>query len=375
MDRKSRKSVFLVAVSILTAWLLMSSIQMIDFSNAKLGATDLNGFGSGFNFGNGYGFGGGSGISFTFPSMNLNLGNFSLGIPDFNLNFHVPPLNFSFLRSPRPPGNNQTTLNETVYNQTKNGTSPPPSSGGNHGYQVFSMPLNQIVLVLVILAAAAMAAYGAFRLRKGKRGTPEKNEYEEKQDPIDPDLPTGERGEKHGGIVRKLSGGSLKGWGGSRLFKTEVPEDIPLTWEVGSALPIIPENGTIMDAGTATVVGSPGTGVVASEVCTPITFRSGELSESFVLRSAKYSDDVIQSMRMNFGDLDGMNARTARELIPDLVSSGASIDSKELEAAVRDFERVLYGRKEIDRHEYYSFLRSLRGGFRSPTVPVCGNRK
>ena len=370
VSRKSRDIITLAMVSLLISWLIMSSIQMIDFNDAKFSGNNLGGLG-GFSTGKGSGFGSYGGSGFTFPSFNFSLGSFNFNMPVLNLSLPVLPLNFSFLGG--STGHSARITNVSKTNATGNISVPPAPPSGSGGVPLISIPMNEILLVLMGLVVAAALALAGIKYYRKKPERTEKNELLEEGDPKSMEIPPLPRKE----ISRKDSpittGGLMKGWGGSSLFSAPVPEDLPLVWETGSPIPVVATAGTVIETDSGKLSANGPVDISPGGKCMTLLATNGTIRESHTLRTTEYSEDVINTARMNMITKTVGPHLTMREIIPTIRENGSVLNQEDIEAVVREFERALYGSRKIGRSEYYSFLRSLRAGFISPSVPVCGS--
>ncbi len=162
----------------------------------------------------------------------------------------------------------------------------------------------------------------------------------------------------------------MVGWGGSAIIDLAIPRDLPLIWNYSAPLPIRARGGSILTVSSPGII-RDGHVIMPSMGCYRINAKFSDHEETLFIRASDYRDDIVKFTRLNIGAFVNRDSETIREVMGRLVDEGMVVNADSINKVIRMFEKVKYGLKDVDRHEYEEFLRALRDAFRDARVIVC----
>jgi hypothetical protein len=412
----SKRNVLVLVGTLLLAWLLLSSIHLVQpittSSSGGSSSSSDNGNGGNSNDG-GSGFQSNGFSIFTLPSFNFS---FPFQFPNifgsWNFNWSLPNW-FQFggggIGQIGGTGSGTTAIGSCFDSncQGGNGTKLGSGSGGSgqqNGAQTnnspktppqFVIPQQLLLIIIVVVVVLAGAGFivaqrkSIFSRRKEKAGAmaPAVDEAPAKKD----ESAAFDQSELLG--EERVS--EFEGWGkfGGYIKPNQISENLPLIWSLHEPLSIMAPENTALRIGQGPdkelpLVLSPSQAsnggsqrdvhawADLKETSNRIDGELNGIKETKWVRAVHYDEDVVKLFRLNLLNLSNVDLKsmTARELA-NLVSEKfpeTIQDKSKLLGLTRIFERAFYGHKEIARKEYESFLLNLSGGLAKPKVIICG---
>lgn len=377
-------AVSIIAILLVT-WLLISAITVVQ---PVQGGSGGNGGSLGSGTGSGGGNGGGTGLG------NGNGNGLGLNLPNFPINFHLPPLsfkvpfnipiiNFSF---PDPFHFVFPPLNLSLFG----GSHPSTPGGGGHsgtgkGPQntpkqnpIVPILLNPIFLIIIIIAVSAVLVVLLLTNRQRLRpalimGRPAMERPEQKMEKQESVIPVIEEREREGEKVQikyAIPYFEIKSIEGISL---PVERDLPPLWQFSDSMEM-----KIFDSHLKITLNQESINISSGHISFKleeglnrmvISNESGK-SQTIDMVGNIYSEDVRDVMLANLGRkiLEEMNGKTLREILND-EKMKEYLDNREASKRIAlIFEKVFYGKKTIKREEYEIFLRGVRESFRNPLI-------
>lgn len=368
-----KKAVVSIIALVVVTWVLISSLSAIPVMNSQSGGSGT-GHGTGTGTGSGSGTGTGSLFGFHFPTLNLHLPNFNIGSAFANLlsKLHItlPKLNITL---PQTGAKANSTSSSPGGGNTGSGTTT------NTKHDVTPVVINplflEIFMVIFIAMAVILVAKSTFNRKKtGKPDQPDTGEelfeYNSRE------------GKEENGAVE--SGGSpdqktldpraipqansFLSWNGNGLIKPKIPDDMPLLAKAGESLDIsCPEDMKLFSNGTELSMNKNALIVKGRNL---LTGQSHSGNDTKTITGIDPMEDSQRQMIANFGEsiLNRNRTKTLREIILESDLSSLISNKEKLISAIGIYEKIYYGRKNINMNDYYEFLRSLRDALREPKV-------
>lgn len=370
-----RDAVVTLAIGLIALWLLTSSIRVMTLPVSS----SPQGGGGGLKA---------PGISIPVINITVPHGK-SPGIRLPNLTLPSVPIPMVIIELPLPNMTGKAPLinislphqaSSSQFNGTGAGKGQGSGSGSAPQRQRVNMPQIPTAVILAILIVVMVASSVLAALSMRGRGTRSRIEESEGEGIIKLTAPQASTikvtNEAPAVTEVKLLPNekveSLRGWGGGRLLKLNIPPDLPLIWGINEPL-------TYEAVGNVTV--KPGLGLIingsqitaSSEGCYEITGESGGESERLVIRFTEYSKDVENLFKLNvLANLKNPSNLTPREAVIKLIEDGVIKNRADALSMIRIFESVHYGKRMISRRDYENYLRYLSSSHSEPKVITCG---
>jgi hypothetical protein len=393
-----RSTLFIILATLLIAWLLVSSVHLLQPHNSGGVSSTTNGGGGGDL---------GASWHINLPQMNFtrfHLPNITLTWPHFRFpSFKLPDWHFPWwglggfgngkgLGSGNGNGNGQGSVSGS-------GGATGTQSGANQGAAaqtasattIHQQPVIVIPpVVLLIITAIVLVVAGVAFVSRAKRNPLRKIARKKKtqQDglllppPIAP-VAAPPQIQKEKGL--ELEGqefvSTFAGWGAMGGFvKPRINQSLPLIWGLGAELKVdAPQGASVSSEQSPVVAGSDGSfGVTFANSCNVLRGKLEEKDDYKWVRAVRYNEDVIKHFRLNLLGNEkfqrAMETKTPREIVEEIAKSSPALigEPSKLSDLTTLFEKAFYGRKEISRQEYESFLLSLSGALADPKVIICG---
>lgn len=340
----------------------------------------------------------GNGIS----TGGLNFSGFSFfNLPKFNFPFKLP----SWFKWPFPSANLSAPIGHgSIGSGQGAGTGLGGGGGGGSGQgsqsgngntntqssskdpPQFVIPTELLIIAVIIALIVAGLGFAVTQRKKLSR-SPKQSAVVAPLAPIIENPPAGPESvfDPKSELIGEELVASFAGWGGNTGYiKPEISEDLPLIWSLDQPLKIEAPSGARLTL-SGNELESPRSGsdpvelsVALGDPCNRVSGDYNGIKEEKWIRAVHYDEDVTKLFRLNLLNTSGLDLKsmTAREIANYMVDEHAEMikDKKSLFGFTKIFERAFYGRKEINRKEYESFLRNLSGALNSPKVIVCGPR-
>lgn len=369
----NKKAVISIIALVVVTWVLISSLSAIPVTNSQSGSTGTGG-GTGSGTGTGTGSGTGSLFGFHFPSLKLNLPNLNIGASLANL--------FSKLHIKFP--NLNVTLPQTGAKANATSTSPGGGGGGTGSTSsshnaitplVINPLLLEIFMVIFIGLAVLMVIKSTFSRKKDRK--PDNSgmdgelfeynskEVEERGLQIEKDASAKTERFIPRSIPQVMP---FSPWKGEGLIKPDIPEDMPLFARAGKNLNInYPENMKLF-SNDGEMLRKPE--VQITEGKNTLKGQSDSGNETKTIMGIDPKEDSQRQMIANFGEniLNRNRTKTLREIMSESNLSGLISNKESLYRAVSIYEKIYYGKRDINMNDYYEFLRSLKNSLKEPKI-------
>ncbi len=369
----NKKAVISIIALVVVTWVLISSLSAIPVTNAQSGSTGTGG-GTGSGTGTGTGAGTGSLFGFHFPSLKLNLPNLNIGASLANL--------FSKLHIKFP--NLNVTLPQTGAKANATSTSPGGGGGGTGSTSsshnaitplVINPLLLEIFMVIFIGLAVLMVVKSTFSRKKDRK--PDNSgmdgelfeynsrEVEEGNVQIEKDTLTKTEKFTPRSIPQVMP---FSPWKGEGLIKPDIPEDMPLFARAGKNLNVShPENMKLFSNDGEIVRKSE---VQITEGKNTLKGQSNLGNETKTIVGIDPKADSQRQMIANFGEniLNRNRTKTLREIMLESNLSELISNKESLYRAISIYEKIYYGKGDINMNDYYEFLRSLKNSLKEPKI-------
>lgn len=369
-----KTAVIILIIGLLITWLLASSIgTLIKIKEAS----------------------GSPGGNSLFPRVNLPQPAIALPPINITLPQHVNETKGSILDIPLIPlpiimpnipinASNYISINTPGQEQSQGGEPGLVGSqvgSGNSQYRIntavmpFKVPPPLLIIVILIAAVMIIGLSLLMITRGSHREYAEAKNISESKSIMQLGISTAGNNVS-GGMMRSMQGIELLpsevvkpmvGWGGgSAIIDLAIPRDLPpLVWSYGKPLPIRARDGSTLTVSSPGII-RDGYVIMPSVGCYGgVNAALGDHEETLFIRASDYGgDDVVKFTRLNVGAFVNRDSETIREVVGKLVNEGIVVDVDSINKVIRIFEKVKYGLKDVDRHEYEEFLRALRNAFR-----------
>ncbi len=378
-----KKAVIAVVVLLLVTWVLISSLSAVPvIKNQQQG----NGSGSSSgSSGSGSGSGPSTGSLFGlhFPTINFSLPNLNLGAfmqsLFSKLNVKFPNLNLTL------PSSN-LTANSTSQGAAGGGGGNGGSSTSNNHVNPVALVINpQLLEVLIILfgmIAAILVVTSVVKKKKKQERKPGGMDEDGEEHSFDSSeqkenlIINGRDRSINPSESENITVSGIKtfnGWKGEGLIKPDIPYDMPLlakeneNLNVSSEMPVnsISLNGTPLDCNEKTNfslrIGHGSNQLFAN------TGDREDHKEVFGIDPIKNS---TKQLSVNLGEniINSNTTRTLREMSKDSSLRKIIKDPEKFNRAIRKYEKLYYGKQNININEYYDFLRYLRDSLYDPKM-------
>ncbi|MCL4345687.1 MAG: hypothetical protein M1375_00160 [Candidatus Thermoplasmatota archaeon] len=378
-----RSALISIIAILAVTWLLISAISVIQpvqggsgSGSGSLGSGGGSGGGSGS--GNGLGTGGGSGLGLNLPNFPINF-----HFPNLNLKnpFNIPIINFSF---PDPFHFKFPPLNLSLVGSSK---PSPPGGGGSTGSgkttqttpvqnNIIRLILNPLILIALVIAMTAIVLVIAMMKRqkpsskkpRSKIGRVSANAQEAMEENllIYPDQDDTKQHRSYGkSAVPYFSIDESNG------LHLSIDRDLPPLWRYTDKLQYELEGGFSMELNSAYLGTGPAKDCIQiNRGINQIKVKSGSFENHLEILGNVYEEDVIDALQANIGVslLNDLSAKTIREILGSPALNEKIRDFVNLPKLIETFERVMYGRKNISRSEYETFLRNLKYSMKNPLI-------